>query len=423
MTFWWKCNDGGSTAPTGPDFNSDLVENLVGLWEFSSGGETKDTGLSDGIAQNGHFHGNAHAANGALQLDGNCDYFDVSGTDAPFDLSEGTVQVQFIQDHQVGTSPDTIVNRGEFCDKDTEGYFNIQVTANGAVTVSHLSGSDSLSLSTGAGFFDEGDELRVSYSWDDDGQGSFVVENLSEGTTYETDFDSAGLNMDIGDNDDENFTFGAREYDDGTYDQYFDGSIAYVAVFSDPSITTGSDGIVEGTDGDDIIDATYEGDPDGDMIDAGDARLAGEVGDDDIIYAGAGEDTILAGAGNDEIYGQGGDDTIDGGAGDDVIYGDASSGSTKVFTGEYVRESFEWNEAGVADEQALTDFTQDTGNVNVSFKVVQQDADAQTQFSSDQQKVHSIETDGPGADAHSSLDSNLNGHGNEATYELSFSDA
>ncbi|WP_417258747.1 cadherin-like domain-containing protein [Celeribacter sp.] len=333
MTFWWKCNDGGSTTPTGssePDFNSSLVENLVGLWEFSNGATTKDTGLADNIAQNGHFHGGAHASNGALKLDGNCDYFDVSGQDAPFDLSEGTVQVQFTQDDHVGSSPDTIVNRGEYCDKDSEGYFNIQVTANGAVTVAHYSGSDSLSLSTGAGFFDEGDELRVSYSWDDDGQGSFVVENLSEGTTYETEFDSAGLNMDIGDNDDENFTFGAREVDDGSYDQYFDGSIAYVAVFSDPSITSGGDldGIVEGTDGDDLIDVDYTGDPDGDMVDNDDAILDGEVGDDDIIMAGDGDDTVLAGEGNDEVFGGNGDDIIDGGAGNDTLYGDNGGIST-----------------------------------------------------------------------------------------------
>ncbi|MEM5475051.1 Hint domain-containing protein [Pacificibacter sp. AS14] len=63
------------------------------------------------------------------------------------------------------------------------------------------------------------------------------------------------------------------------------------------------DGIVEGTDGDDLIDATYTDDPDGDMIDNDDAILTGEEGDDDIVIAGAGDDTVLGGEGDDTIYG------------------------------------------------------------------------------------------------------------------------
>ena len=63
------------------------------------------------------------------------------------------------------------------------------------------------------------------------------------------------------------------------------------------------DGYVVGTSGDDVIDAAYTGDPDGDLVDAGDALLPGEGADDDIILAGDGNDTIEAGAGDDEIYG------------------------------------------------------------------------------------------------------------------------
>ena len=63
------------------------------------------------------------------------------------------------------------------------------------------------------------------------------------------------------------------------------------------------DGYVEGTSGDDVIDAAYTGDPDGDLVDAGDEILPGEGPDDDIILAGDGNDTIEAGASDDEIYG------------------------------------------------------------------------------------------------------------------------
>ncbi|MCF2904314.1 Hint domain-containing protein [Octadecabacter sp. CECT 8868] len=79
------------------------------------------------------------------------------------------------------------------------------------------------------------------------------------------------------------------------------------------------DGTVEGTSGADTIDASYTGDPDGDMVDAGDAILAGDTNNDDLIYGYGGNDSITAGAGDDEIYGGTGSDTIDGGTGDDTI--------------------------------------------------------------------------------------------------------
>jgi len=92
------------------------------------------------------------------------------------------------------------------------------------------------------------------------------------------------------------------------------------------------DGIVSGTSGDDLIDATYAGDPDGDLVDNNDGLgVQGTTGDADLIYAGAGNDTVLSGASDDIVYGGTGDDlvlagsgndSIDGGSGDDIIYGD-----------------------------------------------------------------------------------------------------
>ncbi|KIN65227.1 putative hemagglutinin/hemolysin-related protein [Sulfitobacter noctilucicola] len=88
------------------------------------------------------------------------------------------------------------------------------------------------------------------------------------------------------------------------------------------------DGIVEGTDGSDLIDPEYAGDPDGDFVDNEDAILPGQEPNDDIIIAGDGDDTVLAGLGddsvtggegNDSILGEDGSDTVDGGDGDDVI--------------------------------------------------------------------------------------------------------
>ena len=110
------------------------------------------------------------------------------------------------------------------------------------------------------------------------------------------------------------------------------------------------DGTVEGTAGNDIIDVAYTGDPNGDMVDNNDAILAGDTGDDDLIYAYGGNDTVLAGNGDDEVYGGSGNDVISGedgedfilgGAGDDVVYGGAdddtlcgNDGNDELYGGE-----------------------------------------------------------------------------------------
>lgn len=120
------------------------------------------------------------------------------------------------------------------------------------------------------------------------------------------------------------------------------------------------DGIVEGTTGNDLINAAYTGDPDGDMVDNNDAILG--VADEDVIIGGGGNDTIYGGAdddsiegdgtlpaggvsadgndaifaeaGNDTVSGGGGADTIDGGTGNDSLSGDNGDDSISGGTGD-----------------------------------------------------------------------------------------
>lgn len=118
----------------------------------------------------------------------------------------------------------------------------------------------------------------------------------------------------------------------------FDTSTATVTV---AAAGPGLDGIVQGTDGDDVIDIDYLGDPQGDRIDNGDAILPGQAPDDDIVFAGEGNDIVLAGAGNDLVFGGSGDDSLFGGAGDDTLYGgagndllDGGEGANRLFGGD-----------------------------------------------------------------------------------------
>ena len=93
-----------------------------------------------------------------------------------------------------------------------------------------------------------------------------------------------------------------------------------------------ADGIVTGTDGDDLIDGDYTGDPEGDLVDNNDEFLPGEGPNDDIINAGDGNDTVLAGEGDDDVSGGEGDDSIDGGVGNDELDGD--EGDDTIIGGE-----------------------------------------------------------------------------------------
>jgi Ca2+-binding RTX toxin-like protein len=81
-------------------------------------------------------------------------------------------------------------------------------------------------------------------------------------------------------------------------------------------------GVVDGTSGNDSMDAHYT-DADGDSID--DGRGGGAEGNDDVVYGGDGTDKIDAGAGNDTVYGEEGRDYIRGGAGDDSLQGGGGS--------------------------------------------------------------------------------------------------
>ncbi len=186
-------------------------------------------------------------------------------------------------------------------------------------------------------------------------------------------------------------------------------------------------GIVEGDAADNRIDLAYTGDPEGDMIDNGDAILPGEAPDDDIVDAGAGDDVIEAGQGDDEVYAGSGNDVVYGESGDDVIYGDsnapggANGGGREVFQWDLAPDPDDGGQIDVADDLS-GGFTQDTGRVDVTFSVLSQDPGMQTAFSGEVELVDGIVTDGAPADTTSGLDSLTQGENNNAEYQLDFSE-
>ncbi|SMX30133.1 Hemolysin, plasmid [Pelagimonas phthalicica] len=77
-------------------------------------------------------------------------------------------------------------------------------------------------------------------------------------------------------------------------------------------------GVVSGTGAGELIDDSYLGDPEGDMVDNGDGPASSDI---DTIQAGAGDDTVMAGLDDDSVLGEAGDDVLDGEAGSDTLDG------------------------------------------------------------------------------------------------------
>ncbi len=231
-------------------FDPNGVTGLIGLWDFENGAETADTGLDDGIAQNGNANdGNAQAptfSNGQLVVgagsNSNPTVFDVnadastSADDEQFNLDRGTLEVQFTQTSQSGGSEDVILSRGEeSIDEDDEGFFEVRVTNDGEVQVYHNTndGDAEVTLSTDEEFFQPGEVVNVQYSFDVDTGATLTVTNVTTGLVQVIESDETGLTFDLTDNDDEEFSFGARESDDGEYDKEFQGTLDYVAIYEE----------------------------------------------------------------------------------------------------------------------------------------------------------------------------------------------
>jgi Ca2+-binding RTX toxin-like protein len=126
---------------------------------------------------------------------------------------------------------------------------------------------------------------------------------------------------------------------------------------ADRYVLTLSDYTVEGTAGNDLIDAAYLGDPEGDRIDDTD-NLAGT--NDDLVLAGSGNDTVRAGEGDDTVFGDDGNDSLDGGAGNDSLDGGNGNDTliggagADTFTGGSGMDILDYSTSGAAVNIDLT---------------------------------------------------------------------
>ena len=406
------------------NFDNTYSAKVIGQWDFRDGFQTNDTGLADGIAQDGTPIDSPLISGGWLNLFGDGQRFDVAGTDdEPFDLEEGTIETEFRAG--LGSGTETVVSRG-LADSQSD-YFAINVNFDGSVEVVHTDDETTVTLSTSAGIAGGDEVVRVTYSWDESGLTLKVV-NTETGTSETLTSDQTGMTFDVAAPEGKSFTIGASENGDETHSNNFGGSIDYVVVL-DEAVLNAGDGIVEGTSGDDAIDLAYLDDPEGDVVDGGDAPDGASDPNADVIDGGAGNDTIDGSLADDDIYAGAGDDSVDGNDGNDFISGDGNAPGGE--TGGGVREALLWNEGEEQGDGVLNapgadiegGFTQDTGNVDVTFTTVVEPTNGATTFTAQSQQVGNIETnDGDPANSNSGMRSDLFGEGDSATYELAFSD-
>ncbi|WP_141246536.1 Hint domain-containing protein [Actibacterium ureilyticum] len=251
-----------------------------------------------------------------------------------------------------------------------EIYWDIDPAA-GTITMTWLdvapysgSGTNSFQViltDTGGGGF------SVQYIYEDiqwtNGGGNSAAAGVTDGGSYDYTLEGSGDPAQL-------INYDTNDFDGG------DPAGSFVLDFAagEPVIP---DGTVEGTSGADVIDASYAGDPQGEVVDGGDGT--GAAGNEDVIDAGAGDDTVLSGDEADTVYGGAGNDSIDGGAGNDLLYGEGDSdiitggdGNDTIY-GDFetpppaaTNENLHWADQG-ADESSLTaGFTQNTGSIDVT---------------------------------------------------------
>lgn len=293
----------------------------ISYWGFDEG-TARDTSVANG-PQDGVLRNGADATFGSLETNGFNQYVEVA-PDPAFQLSQGTLITEFSADR---LHTGTIFSRDSW-GNDNGGHFFLRVLDDGSIESRQQTVTTNFTQNTAANFYAAGDDIRVTFSWDNGSGGAFTVENLTQGTTFSEGV-PAGVTWDQGAFN-EPITIGANQNlsGDNTADnlqQFFDGSIDYVSVHDTPETYASSgllgDGVVRGSSGDDLIDENYVDAADGERIDANDG-IFGTTGDQDIVKAGAGNDTVLAGAGNDIVNGGMDDDSVLGGAGDDMLFGD-----------------------------------------------------------------------------------------------------
>ena len=247
---------------------------IFALYNFDDTGTVvNDSALADGNQYGAYFDG-ATPIGGEAVLDGINDKVKIYPNPA-FEMARGTLDIQFIQASHTGTGVNTILSRDSV--GETDSGFRIEALASGALRISHESTTGGTTVyQTAAGFQTPGDEVHITYSWDETSGGRLDIENLSTTDTF-TSAVPAGLTMDGG-VESQPWIIGAGQSrsDPGVLnniDTYFRGSASVFSLSDTVDNVTGDDPIASpdtaSTDEDTpvVIDVlSNDTDPNGDTL-------------------------------------------------------------------------------------------------------------------------------------------------------------
>lgn len=152
-----------------------------------------DSAIENGTQDGAYFDG-AMSLDGRAILDGVDDKVKIFPSPT-FQLSRGTLEIQFSQTSHVGDDPNTVLSRDT--SSETPGGYRIEVMPDGSILISHESALETTTFQTEPGFVNPGDEINIVYSWDEENGGSVQISNLTTDASFE-DVVPAGLTMDQG---------------------------------------------------------------------------------------------------------------------------------------------------------------------------------------------------------------------------------
>ncbi|MDQ2065637.1 Hint domain-containing protein [Xinfangfangia sp. CPCC 101601] len=168
---------------------------VFALYNFDDADTVLDDAPING-AQNGIYLNGATASGGQLVLDGQNDFAKIAAS-PEFQMERGTLEINFRPSETPVDHPQTVLSRDSMGQE--QGSFRLEVLPDGSIVVTHETEGGETVFSTEPGFFQPGDQINLTYSWDSAGDGGrMLLENQSAGTSESMDV-PPGLTMNMGD--------------------------------------------------------------------------------------------------------------------------------------------------------------------------------------------------------------------------------
>lgn len=202
---------------------------VFALYEFDDADTiARDSALGNG-AQNGIYLNGAAASSGEAVLDGEDDLVKLY-PNPTFQMDRGTLDISFTLADSPLTQTQTLLSRDSA--GTTDGGYRIEILADGAIVISHETATGIETFGTALGFAHPGDEISLSYSWDQGGAGGrLVISNATTGDSHAEDVPNT-LTMDMsGQGVSQPWMIGAGQANSdpnmlNNIDQHFAGSVS-----------------------------------------------------------------------------------------------------------------------------------------------------------------------------------------------------